>query len=1377
MNRIYKVIYSKARQCYIVVSELAKRNHKSSQPSIDHSTPALARIIAVTIAAGALTLGSTPGISWAADKDIVDKGGQPIAYDISPANDGTNIAIGKNAKVFIGGGTQESMLSFGETVKGSYSMNIHDNNHAKQNLPEAIAVGTNSYARTGAIEIGAHTLAENKISIGDTTADQLRQFGVASTTLGTNSYTGGGFATTIGSYNVQTNQYEAKNFWDTLGNATKNAFSTVIGTFNSNESMTGSSSSGVANMISGMANKVTNSNGAIVMGAGNSVKESSSYIDASPYSTHFDSVADMQKALMDGVASSAGGATLVIGGANSAEKTQNSQIMGVGNSMKSTTDEKVQYNYLDGFNSSITDASHVKVLGQSVTINKGADSNTVIGDYRTVAEGQTHNVIIGNADEKTPITTSNKDTVIVGHNANAKVDGGVALGAGSVASVDKDAVGYDPSGTDRNKDTSGIWKSTAAAVSVGDASKNITRQITNVAAGTQDTDAVNVAQLKAAQTHFYSVNSTDSTAKNYKNDGATGTNALAAGVGANADKASAVAIGDTAYAGSANGVAIGTGSWIRSSDGSKPNANGGDVAIGQDSHVDSYVNQGGSIALGQNARVENMYGNTEKSWAFGQTKFDDNNIPLTPGNEAGGIAIGRNSFARTGSLMVGSHMYKGAIADIDEVDGTDSQKLRDNFNNVNMTTLGTNSFNNGTFATVTGAYSATTAKKKIQNFAATVDGSLNSIESYKYQDKDAADNSGVASSIVGTANRIANSNNTTILGAGNEVTNSLTDIEAPTEGGDSAKALQDTLKGKLQQDEKGAIVVSGIGNTVDSSHGVSVLGSRNAVKTTDNIQLLGDNREVKEANGSVIIGSADSKMTTSVTDATILGRNANVEKTGGVAIGAGSVAVIDKDQVGYDPANGDHQNDTTGTWKSTAAAVSVGHAEEKDKDDNVTTPAITRQITNLAAGFNDTDAVNVAQLKAVMNLPVQIYTGGKVASSVYTGGTQIAKDMTISNLQFDFGDGLKAQEVGSDNDKRVLVTLDKDALKDDPDFKGPKGDKGDKGDTGAAGAQGPKGDKGDTGATGAQGPKGDKGDIGATGAQGPKGDKGDTGATGAQGPKGEKGDTGAQGPAGKDGKDGKDGGVGTVKGDGSNITVTNTETDPTKPANYQVSLNKDIQVNNATAKNITTDHLTVNEDASIEKGSKAAVNAGTVYNETRVKKDGTYVKSSNTAGENLSSLDRQVASNASSITNINGRVNNLDSKINKVGAGAAALAALHPLDFDPDDKWDFAVGYGNYRDANSAAVGAFYRPDEDTMFSLGTNFGNGENMINAGVSFKFGPKGKSQIRPGSTQEITELRATVARQDDQLKKQDSEIKELKAMVQQLLAAQDKKTATK
>ncbi len=559
MNRTYKVIWSKARHCYVVVSELTKSQHKSSSKSELISTNVhrggvLGKAAVAAIVAGLLTFG---GVAYspvlAADKDIVKGDSAEIKYDINRTNDGTNIAVGKNAKVFIGGGTQESMLSFGEKVyQGSFSMHIHDNNHAKQNLPEAIAVGTNSYARTGAIEIGAHTLDKNKIAIGDTTADKLRQFGVASTTLGTNSYTGGGFATTIGSYNVQSSQYEAKDDSDKLFNTTKNAFATVIGTFNSNESMKGRSSSGVANMIAGTANKVTNSNGAIVMGAGNSVKDSSASFDATAYTKHFNSVIEMQKALMDGVASSAGGATLVIGGANSAEKTQNSQIMGVGNSMKSTTDKKVQYNYLDGFNSSITDASHVKVLGQGVTINKGADSNTVIGDYRTVADGQTHNVIIGNADETAPITTEKKDTVILGHNANATVDGGVALGDGSVASVDKasvdkNAIGYDPVTKKASTDTSSTWKSTAAAVSVGDASKNLTRQITNVAAGKEDTDAVNVAQLKSAQIHYYSMNPKSGAAtganSNYNNNGATGDDAIAIGPFASAQGKHSLALG------------------------------------------------------------------------------------------------------------------------------------------------------------------------------------------------------------------------------------------------------------------------------------------------------------------------------------------------------------------------------------------------------------------------------------------------------------------------------------------------------------------------------------------------------------------------------------------------------------------------------------------------------------------------------------------------------------------------------------------------------------------------------------------------------------------------------------------------------------------
>lgn len=260
----------------------------------------------------------------------------------------------------------------------------------------------------------------------------------------------------------------------------------------------------------------------------------------------------------------------------------------------------------------------------------------------------------------------------------------------------------------------------------------------------------------------------------------------------------------------------------------------------------------------------------------------------------------------------------------------------------------------------------------------------------------------------------------------------------------------------------------------------------------------------------------------------------------------------------------------------------------------------------------------------------------------------------------------------------------------------------------------------------------------------------------------------------------------------SNIIVTNTAKEG-EAANYKVELKKDIDVDTVKATTVTTgqtvmnnDGLKVGKDVSVtataviagktsisdegvkvgdktyisdkglnandqkitnvadgkvEKGSTDAVNGGQLYNETRVAKDGNFVKKSNTAGENLSALDNQVTANTESIYHMNGRISDLDNRVNKVGAGAAALAALHPLDFDPDAKWDFAAGYGNYRGANAAAVGAYYRPNEDTMFSVGGTFGNGENMVNAGVSFKLG-SGSSHVstsRVAMAKEIKELR--------------------------------------
>lgn len=139
----------------------------------------------------------------------------------------------------------------------------------------------------------------------------------------------------------------------------------------------------------------------------------------------------------------------------------------------------------------------------------------------------------------------------------------------------------------------------------------------------------------------------------------------------------------------------------------------------------------------------------------------------------------------------------------------------------------------------------------------------------------------------------------------------------------------------------------------------------------------------------------------------------------------------------------------------------------------------------------------------------------------------------------------------------------------------------------------------------------------------------------------------------------------------------------------------------------------------------------------------------------------QLAATNQNISNLGGEVNKLGTRVNRVGANAAALAALHPLDFDPDDKWDFAAGYGNYKNANAAAIGAYYRPNEDTMFSVGGSFGGGENMVNAGISVKLGQGNHvSTSRVAMAKEIKDLRKDVA--------------DLKAVVNQQSALIDKLT---
>ena len=213
---------------------------------------------------------------------------------------------------------------------------------------------------------------------------------------------------------------------------------------------------------------------------------------------------------------------------------------------------------------------------------------------------------------------------------------------------------------------------------------------------------------------------------------------------------------------------------------------------------------------------------------------------------------------------------------------------------------------------------------------------------------------------------------------------------------------------------------------------------------------------------------------------------------------------------------------------------------------------------------------------------------------------------------------------------------------------------------------------------------------------------------------------------------------------GDNITVTEgTNKDGGK--NYTVAMKKDITVDSVKAGDTTinTEGVRIGDTTSLKKdsltigGKTYVTDKGLNANNQTITNvaDGKVEKGSKDAvnGSQLFATNQKVVQNAQSI-------NKLGNRINKVGAGAAALAALHPLDFDPDDKWDIAAGYGNYNGENAAAIGAYYRPNEDTMFSVGGSFGNGENMVNAGVSLKLGQGNHvSTSKVAMAKEIKDLR--------------------------------------
>ena len=506
--------------------------------------------------------------------------------------------------------------------------------------------------------------------------------------------------------------------------------------------------------------------------------------------------------------------------------------------------------------------------------------------------------------------------------------------------------------------------------------------------------------------------------------------------------------------GTGNGIAYGTNSNA---------VNTQDIAVGQSSKVENYVGQNGSVAIGYKSHVENMSGGVEASVGMGQTNYSGNmwssaRIPADPSKMVGSVAIGNNTYARTGSTMIGSHNYRGELGDVTidtDHDGTRAASL-----NAYSTTVGANSFSNGAFTTNTGTYNIISSdytggrfSTPVKNFAATVNGSFNSVESYDSWSSTA----GVANTVMGTANRVADSNGALVYGAGNEITNSRARIDnLNAENVASAKEFANKLRESIiSSNGGGATMAIGGGNKADNTRSTAIIGVNNSVvgssASSKNNFVAGINNKLENVNNSVVIGVGDKDYVTSgLNNIVSIGTNAKVTADNSVALGSDSVA---------NSAVATASASLNGRTYNFAGSNPVGTVSVGDSDKE-------RTITNVAAGrisSTSTDAINGSQIHSVI------------------------------------------QEMNS----------------------------------------------------------------------------------------------------------------------------------------------------------VASDTLTKANDYT-------------------------------------------------------------DNQVNKVGAASAALAALHPLEFNKDYKWQFATGFGNYGNKTAVALGAFYQPNENILLSLGTTLGGHNNMVNGGATFRFG---------------------------------------------------------
>ena len=1159
-------------------------------------------------------------------------------------------------------------------MKGYESLTVIGNNNKAVNPGAGIVIGDNQ--KVGAIResvvIGSMTPEEK--------ADSDIQQKHASVVVGYHAQSGtrdgGGMNVALGhgakAYGWQETVTGIKSIVEAGDSGFDGYLASVYGGLNTVASNKAYQSDGMANTVVGTLNKTEGANGALVFGAGNSVThsfgtaptdengnsmneywgdiisfEGQGYAGGTGQSGHD----ELRKAM--GLAMSTGGGSVVtMGNGNTSDYAVHSQIIGSGNILTGTANTPSINNTVNGYGNTGRNVERMSMMGTGNNMS-GSTADVVIGDYHH-KDGGKNNVILGSmATEKKTVTktytrkdasgnvirekkykvtenvpikshTANiSNAVMLGYNTDVEKDGGVAIGADSIASVDKGVAGYDPAAGDHSNDTTGTWKATAAAVSVGKAatptSAAVTRQITNVAAGTQDTDAVNVAQLKAVNTKYDTKLSRGFIIKK-------GGETVGETISLNGDTAPEITF-DVAE------------------------ANKG-LTVDRDGKTIKYGIDGSKIDLNGN--------DTIPGWTL--------EVGVKPG-------IPTNTGSAEGNKKV--------------IKPNDTVTLRAD-NGIRLKQ------ENGV-VDIGLKYMAVDTKWTNINDAAATNGGM-AIGANSNAD-------GETSVALGWGSNISASNYAAALSPFSSAVNSEYGLAMGTKA-----AVKTSPYGMAM----GAL------SSVDDSEYGAAIGANSAIAKSNYGVAIGTSATVKDADNAVAIGVSSSA---AVKD--------------GVAIGAFSKADTAAGVSGYDPSTKAASTDTSAAWRSTVSAASVG-----DK-----TKGYTRQITGVAAGSEDTDAVNVAQLKKVeataaaaktnvtagKNVTVEHDTATNTykisAKDTYTTGATY--DATTKKLKFTQNDDTKNYEVdmsglADGNDTLVsgnnALTLNGNKLS--MSVKDTAGNEV-------------------------------KGSVDLSAIAGQI----DTNTTYTMSGTQNADNTTTITLKGSDGKENK-------------VTVATKDTKNTVKAGENVTL--------ATAANTfggTEYTVNVKADGKVENGNTKIVSGNTVYHETHVKNDGNYVKKENSAGDNLTILDKQVGKNTTNITNLgntinnlNGKLGTLDNRISKVGAGAAALAALHPLDFDPHDKWDIAAGFGNYRNTSAAAVGLFYRPNERTMMSLGWTMGDDRNMINAGISVKLG-RGDVYTRYSKVEmanQIKDLKEKNDKMQAENKEMRSELDELKAQVAALAA---------